>query len=98
MAKKQRVVQRAPRSASPMRYSQGMAPLKSGAGGNGGSAEAARAASGRSSAGRRPAGVKNSTPVDYAREYAHVFGDLRRVGILAAALFGVIIALSFVIR
>ena len=98
MAKKQRVAQRAPRSASPTRYSQGMTSIaptdaKSATGGAG----SARSAAGRGSAGRG-AGARAAVQVDYAKEYGHVATDLRRVGLLAASLFAVIIILSFVVR
>ena len=36
--------------------------------------------------------------VDFASEYHYVIGDLRKMGILAAALFAVLIILSFIIR
>lgn len=90
MAKKQRVALRAPRSASPTRYSQGMTSIapSEGNGITGGGA-------GRSFAGR---GARAAVQVDYAKEYSHVASDLRRVGVLAASLFAVIIILSFVIR
>ena len=41
---------------------------------------------------------RTAVPVDYAKEYGHVASDLRRVGLLAASLFAVIIILSFVVR
>ena len=91
MAKKQRVAQRAPRSASPVRYSQGMTSITPT-----GASNMAGAAS-RGLAGRRP-GSKAAVQVDYAKEYGHVASDLRRVGLLAASLFSVIVILSFVIR
>jgi len=96
MAKKQRVAQRAPRSASPTRYSQGTTSITSAdAAGASGASGAARSASGRGQAGR---GAKAPVQVDYAKEYGHVASDLKRVGLLAASLFAVIIILSFVVR
>jgi hypothetical protein len=97
MAKKQRVAQRAPRSASPTRYSQGTASTGTPANTTSatGASSSARSASGRGLAAR---GAKASVPVDYAKEYGHVASDLRRVGLLAASLFAVIVILSFVVR
>jgi hypothetical protein len=36
--------------------------------------------------------------VDLAREYGYVAGDLKRLGIVAAALFGGLFALRLIIR
>jgi hypothetical protein len=36
--------------------------------------------------------------VDFAAEYHYVVGDLRKMGILAAAMFAVLIVLSLVVR
>lgn len=98
MAKKQRVAQRAPRSASPTRYSQGVTSTTPTSSGNVTSASG----SGRSAAGRgmpaRSVSGRTAVPVDYVKEYGHVASDLRRVGLLAASLFAVIIILSFVVR
>ncbi len=96
MAKKQRVAQRAPRSASPSRYSQGTASITpANTTSATGASSSARSASGRGLTAR---GAKAAVPVDYAKEYGHVASDLRRVGLLAASLFAVIIILSFVVR
>jgi hypothetical protein len=38
------------------------------------------------------------TPAADSQEYRYVITDLRRVGILAAAMFALLIVLSFVIR
>ncbi len=86
---------RAPRSASPTRYSQGMTSIAPSEGNGTTAAGAGRSAAGRSFAGR---GARAAVQVDYAKEYGHVASDLRRVGVLAASLFAVIIILSFVIR
>ncbi len=39
-----------------------------------------------------------ATPAPDSQEYRYVITDLRRVGILAAAMFALLIVLSFVIR
>lgn len=39
-----------------------------------------------------------SRQVDFSKEYHYVIGDLRKMGILAASMLVVLIALSFVIR
>jgi hypothetical protein len=36
--------------------------------------------------------------VDFASEYRYVLGDLRKMGIIAVAMFVVLIALSFAVR
>jgi len=36
--------------------------------------------------------------VDFAAEYRYVIGDLRKMGILAAAMFALLILLSLVVR
>lgn len=41
---------------------------------------------------------KGSTSIDFAKQYAHVYDDLKRIAILAGAMFAVLVALSFVIR
>lgn len=41
--------------------------------------------------------VKKVTMEDLAQEYAYVLTDLRNMGLLAAALFAVLIAISFVL-
>jgi len=54
-----------------------------------------------SSAGARPAGGAAAVargPVDLAKEYGYVTGDLKRLGITAAVLFGGLIALWVIIR
>ncbi len=36
--------------------------------------------------------------VDFATEYRYVLGDLRKMGLIAVAMFAVLIALSFVVH
>ena len=38
------------------------------------------------------------TPVEFNPDYTHVKRDLRRIGTLAALFFGLLFALSFVLR
>lgn len=37
-------------------------------------------------------------PVDFAVEYRYVLGDLKHIGVLAAAMFATLIALALIIR
>lgn len=46
----------------------------------------------------RGAGAGSTTAQAFAEQYAHVYGDLKRIAILAGTLFAVLVALSFVIR
>jgi len=40
---------------------------------------------------------KKAPEVDFAEEYKYVLGDLKKIGILAACLFGVLIVLTFIL-
>lgn len=60
-----------------------------------------RAAAPSPSASRHPtasSAAATAKTVDFASEYRHVIGDLRRLGILAAASFAVLIVLALVLR
>jgi len=91
MAKK-KIVRRAPTSASPRMY------------GDGKPSQAAQAAAGKPQAGPRPAagGTAGATvargPVNLAQEYSYVVGDLKRLGMIAGALFAVLVVLGIVVR
>ena len=39
-----------------------------------------------------------AAPVDFATEYRYVLGDLKHIGVLAAAMFAVLIVLALVIH
>jgi hypothetical protein len=39
-----------------------------------------------------------SSPTEFTEQYAYVYGDLKRIAILAGTLFAVLVALSFLIR
>ncbi len=39
-----------------------------------------------------------AVPVDFATEYRYVLGDLKHIGVLAAAMFAVLIVLALVIH
>ena len=41
---------------------------------------------------------RESSQVDFSREYHYVINDLRTMGVIALAMLGVLIALSFIIR
>lgn len=45
-----------------------------------------------------PAATSGSKRVDFSAEYHYVIGDLRKMAIIAASMFIVLIALSFIIR
>ena len=50
-------------------------------------------------AGQRPSLRSGPSTMDaVAQGYAHIRGDLMRIAVLALVMFGIIIALSFVIR
>jgi hypothetical protein len=42
-------------------------------------------------------GYPRPTGIDFAEQYSYVYDDLKRIAILAGALFAILIALSFVI-
>ncbi|HHX43521.1 MAG TPA: hypothetical protein GX714_05975 [Chloroflexi bacterium] len=46
-----------------------------------------------------PAAEQRSTgqEPDYAGEYRYVLGDLKRIGVLAAAMFAILVALALII-
>jgi hypothetical protein len=87
MAKK-KTTRRVPQSSTPRMYSDGKP------------SQVAAASAPTTSASARPAGGTATAargPVDLAKEYSYVAGDLKRLGIVAAALFAMLIALSFII-
>lgn len=47
---------------------------------------------------RKPAAAPSPTVVDFSKEYRYVIADLKRIGILAAAMMGLLVVLSFIIR
>jgi len=87
MAKK-KTTRRAPQTSTPRMYSDG---------------KPSQVAAGTvpvSSAGARPAGGAAAAargPVDLAKEYGYVAGDLKRLAIVAAALFAMLFALRLII-
>jgi len=87
MAKK-KTTRRVPQSSTPRMYGDGK-PSQVAAGSAPTSGASARPAGGAAAATRGP--------VDLAKEYDYVAGDLKRLGIVAAALFTMLIALSFII-
>lgn len=93
MAKKQKSGQRAPRSTSPLRYSQaGSLPNASET-----VAKSAPSTSARTTRAAAPP-ARVLTAEEYQREYAYVFSDLRRVTLTAGLLLALIVGLSFVLR
>jgi hypothetical protein len=88
MAKK-KTTRRAPQTSTPRMYSDGK-PSQVAAGTMPASSAGARPAVGAAAAARGP--------VDLAKEYGYVTGDLKRLGITAAVLFGGLIALWVIIR
>lgn len=44
------------------------------------------------------AAASYSKAVDFRAEYPHVLGDLKRIGILAAAMFATLVVLALIIR
>ncbi len=48
-------------------------------------------------AAKKPVAPK-PTAVDFSEEYRYVIADLKRIGILAAAMMGLLVVLSFIIR
>lgn len=51
----------------------------------------------QSSAQALASNVHKTTPEDLAQEYGYVINDLRSMGLLAAALFAILIVLSFIL-
>lgn len=94
MAKKKMQPRRTPRSTEPRMY------------GNGKPSQAARTTKPAGPVGDASAGASTATarvapsrvPVTVAQDYSYVLQDLRRLGILAAATFAVLIALGLIIR
>jgi hypothetical protein len=42
--------------------------------------------------------VTGSSKVDLAQEYSYVFADLRKIGVIAVAMFALLVVLALVIR
>jgi hypothetical protein len=87
MAKK-KTTRRAPQTSTPRMYSDGKP------------SQVAAGTVPASSAGARPAGGAAAAargPVDLAKEYGYVAGDLKRLGIVAVALFGMLFVLRLII-
>lgn len=42
--------------------------------------------------------ARQATAVDFKAEYRYVYSDLKRIGILAAVMFGVLIAMALAVR
>lgn len=87
MAKK-KTTRRVPQAATPRMYGDGKPSQAAQAAAKPGTARPA--ASGAAASGRGTA--------DLAKEYGYVVGDLKRLFIVAAALFAGLVALSVVIR
>jgi hypothetical protein len=90
MAKK-KINRRVPQAATPRMYGDGKPSQTAQAAARPGIARTARqVASGAATSGRGTA--------DLAKEYGYVVGDLKRLFIVAAALFAALAALSIVVR
>jgi len=87
MAKK-KTTRRVPQSSTPRMYSDGK-PSQVAAGAAPASATGGRPAGGAAAAARGP--------VDLAKEYGYVAGDLKRLGIVAVALFAMLFVLRLII-
>jgi hypothetical protein len=113
MAKKKPQVRRVPRAAEPRMYGDGKPSQVAQQTGGGtptgatptGAAPAARTAAPRAAAPGRPAnaasrmaGAAPRVPVTVTTDYHYVLKDLRRLGILAATFFVILIGLGLVIR
>jgi hypothetical protein len=91
MAKK-KIIRRVPQSASPRMYGDGK-PSQAAQAATGKSPAATRATSGGTGGAASARGAAN-----LAQEYSYVLGDLKRLGIIAGALFAVLVILGVVIR
>ena len=108
MAKKKPQVRRVPRAAEPRMYGDGkpsQAAQQTGSNAPTGAAPAARTAAPRAAAPARPAnaasrtaGVAARIPVTVTTDYHYVLKDLRRLGILAATFFVILVGLGLIIR
>jgi len=108
MAKKKSQVRRVPRAAEPRMYGDGkpsQAGQQTGSTTSAGAAPAARTVSPRAAMPARPAnaasrtaGVAARVPVTVTADYHYVLKDLRRLGILAATFFVILIGLGLIIR
>jgi hypothetical protein len=92
MAKKKTQARRVPRAADQRMYGDGKPSQEAAATTGAPTGSASRSAQ---TATRPGTSARNS---DLAVEYSYVPKDLRRLGITAAALFGVMIALGFIIK
>lgn len=108
MAKKKTQPRRAPRASEPRMYGDGkpsQAVQQTGGTAPAGTAAAPRTVTPRNGTPARPAnaasrtaGVAARVPVTVTTDYSYVMKDLRRLGILAATFFGILVVLGLVIR
>lgn len=94
MAKKKTQPRRVPRSSEPRMYGNGK-PSQTAQATKPAGPVGTTSASASTSAGRPTA---QRVPVTVTQDYSYVLQDLRRLGILAAATFAVLIALGLIIR
>ncbi len=108
MAKKKPQVRRVPRAAEPRMYGDGkpsQVAQQPGSAATTGAAPAARTTAPRAAAPARPAnaasrmaGAAPRVPVTVTTDYHYVLKDLRRLGILAATFFAILVGLGLIIR
>lgn len=94
MAKKKTTARRVPRGVTPRMYGDGKPSSTAQPTAATSGAKLARPSGGSG----RMAGTASRGPVVLSQEYRYVLGDLRRLGILAAATFAVLIVLGLIIR
>lgn len=108
MAKKKPQVRRVPRASEPRMYGDGkpsQVAQQTGGGTPAGATPAARTVTPRVAAPARPAnaasrmaGAAPRVPVTVTTDYHYVLKDLRRLGILAATFFAILVGLGLIIR
>ncbi len=108
MAKKKSQVRRVPRAAEPRMYGDGkpsQVAQQTGSTSPAGAAPAARTAAPRTAMPARPANAASRAaaaaprvPVTVTTDYHYVLKDLRRLGILAATFFVILVGLGLIIR
>ncbi|MCX7707616.1 MAG: hypothetical protein N2204_06385 [Anaerolineae bacterium] len=97
MAKKKMQPRRVPRSSEPRMYGNGKPSQTAQATQSAGPAPSS-AGGGTTGAGAAARVAPSRVPVTVTQDYSYVLQDLRRLGILAAATFAVLIALGLIIR
>jgi hypothetical protein len=99
MAKKKQTARRAPRASTPRMYGDGAAPAPSSTPAQPAARSApSSSAAPRAATGARPTVTGGRGTISLTQQYQYVMGDLRRLGLVALAMFAFLLLLGLVLR